>query len=65
MAKRLDPQSLAAARLAVQTFTPDVQPEGAATPVAPAGGWDAAPAPATKPAKSTAAKPAPIKRAER
>jgi localization factor PodJL len=47
VAKRLDPQSLAAARLAIQTFTPETQPEEATSVGAPAGGWDAAPAPKT------------------
>lgn len=45
VAKRLDPQSLAAARLAIQTFTPETQPEEAIATGAPAGGWDTAPAP--------------------
>lgn len=44
VAKRLDPQSLAAARLAVQTFTPEGQPEDAINVATPAGGWDATPA---------------------
>jgi localization factor PodJL len=44
IAKRLDPQSLAAARLAVQTFAPEGQPEDAINVATPAGGWDAAPA---------------------
>ncbi|MFT4279317.1 MAG: hypothetical protein QM576_23465 [Rhodopseudomonas sp.] len=38
--KRLDPQSLAAAKLAVQTFTPEPQPDAAVMVAAPAGGWD-------------------------
>ena len=52
IAKRLDPQSLAAARLAIQTFTPEPQPDDAINVASPAGGWDSAPAPAatTKPA---------------
>lgn len=60
IAKRLDPQSLAAARLAIQTFTPEPQPEDAINVASPAGGWDSAPAPAanTKPA----VKPATSKR---
>jgi localization factor PodJL len=50
VAKRLDPQSLAAAKLAIQTFTPEGQPDDAVNVAAPAGGWDvAAAAPATKP----------------
>ena len=53
IAKRLDPQSLAAAKLAIQTFTPEPQPSDAVNVAAPTGGWDSAtvqPAPA-KPAK--------------
>jgi localization factor PodJL len=51
VAKRLDTQSLAAAKLAVQTFTPEKQPDDAVSVSAPAGGWDAKP-------KKSAAKPA-------
>jgi len=59
IAKRLDVQSQAAARLAIQTFTPEPQPDDAVNVAAPAGGWDSAPAPATgKPG----AKPAASKR---
>ena len=50
MAKRLDTESLAAAKLAVQTFTPEKQPDEAVNVSAPAGGWDATP-------KKSAAKP--------
>ena len=54
IAKRLDPQSLAAAKLATQTFTPEPQPADAINVAAPAGGWDNAQtanaAPAAKPA---------------
>jgi localization factor PodJL len=52
IAKRLDAQSLAAAKLAIQTFTAEPQPDDAANVPTPAGGWDSAPAPAasTKPA---------------
>ncbi len=52
IAKRLDPQSLAAAKLAIQTFTPEPQPSDAINVTSPAGGWDSAPAQAgnTKPA---------------
>lgn len=64
VAKRLDAQSLAAAKLAIQTFVPDTQPEGAAVAAAPAGGWDGA-APAAKPAKTAAPKASSSKRAER
>ncbi|HEY9211292.1 MAG TPA: tetratricopeptide repeat protein, partial [Ancylobacter sp.] len=60
IAKRLDAQSLAAAKLAIQTFTPEPQPDDAANVASPAGGWDSAPqASVTKPA----AKPALTKRA--
>jgi localization factor PodJL len=63
IAKRLDPQSLAAAKLAIQTFTAEPQPNDAINVATPAGGWDngSAPALATKPA----AKPASTKRASR
>ncbi|MGA2055932.1 MAG: hypothetical protein ABSG88_11525 [Bradyrhizobium sp.] len=43
IAKRLDPQSLAAAKLAIQTFTPEPQPDDAVNVAGPAGGWDSAP----------------------
>jgi localization factor PodJL len=59
IAKRLDTQSLAAAKLAIQTFTPEPQPDDAVNVAAPAGGWDSAPA------QATAAKPASTKRAAR
>ena len=63
IAKRLDAQSLAAAKLAIQTFTPEPQPDDAINVASPAGGWDSAPAqvgtakPAAKPVstKRTAA----------
>ena len=58
VAKKLDPQSLAAAKLAIQTFTPEPQPDDAVTVATPAGGWDAAPA---QPVAN--AKPATTKRA--
>lgn len=64
VAKRLDPQSLAAAKLALQTFTAEPQPDDAINVASPAGGWDAAPGPAQvqgKPAKP-AAKPVATKR---
>ncbi len=55
IAKRLDQQSLAAAKLAIQTFTPERQPSDAISVSAPNGGWDAPPAPAGKrPAKPAA-----------
>ncbi|HEY2211919.1 MAG TPA: hypothetical protein VGH62_09950 [Bradyrhizobium sp.] len=61
IAKRLDAQSLAAAKLAIQTFTPEPQPDDAVNVASPAGGWDSAPAQAS-PVKP-AAKPVSIKRA--
>jgi localization factor PodJL len=59
IAKRLDPQSLAAAKLAIQTFTAEPQPDDAINASAPAGGWDNAPT------QTSAAKAAvkPVKRA--
>ena len=42
IAKRLDAQSLAAAKLAIQTFTPEPQPDDAVNVATPAGGWDSA-----------------------
>ncbi len=53
VANRLDPQSLAAAKLAIQTFTPESQPDDAINVAVPAGGWDSAPAQAA-PAKPLA-----------
>jgi localization factor PodJL len=57
IAKRLDPQSLAAAKLAIQTFTAEPQPSDAVNVPTPPGGWDGAtaqPQPAAaKPAKPT------------
>lgn len=51
VASRLDPQALVAARLAVQTFAPESQPEHAVMVRTPPGGWDKASAavPASKP----------------
>jgi len=60
IAKRLDPQSLAAAKLAIQTFTPEPQPDDAINVATPAGGWDSAPAQAST--AKPAAKPAAVKR---
>ncbi len=42
VAARLDAQSLTAAKLAVQTWTADPQPDEAVTVKTPAGGWDGA-----------------------
>ena len=57
VAKRLDAQSLAAAKLATQTFTAESQPDEATSVGAPAGGWEVAgdARPAAKPAKSKSA----------
>jgi localization factor PodJL len=58
VAARLDQQSLAAARLAVKTWTAQPQPDDAINVKVPPGGWDAtaSAAPAAKP-KPPAAKP--------
>jgi localization factor PodJL len=61
IAKRLDAQSLAAAKLAIQTFTSEPQPDDAINVASPAGGWDSAPVQAN--AAKPAAKPASTKRA--
>jgi localization factor PodJL len=58
IAKRLDAQSLAAAKLAIQTFTPEPQPDDAVNVASPAGGWDSSQPQAAKPA----AKPVASKR---
>lgn len=50
VAKRLDPQSLAAAKLAIQTFSAEPQPDDAVNVMAPVGGWDSAPQASAKPA---------------
>lgn len=50
VAKRLDPQSLAAAKLAIQTFSAEPQPDDAVNVPAPNGGWDSAPQATAKPA---------------
>jgi localization factor PodJL len=61
IAKRLDPQSLAAAKLAIQTFTPEQQPDDAVNVPTPPGGWDSAAVPAA--VAKPAAKPVLTKRA--
>ncbi|MET4725645.1 localization factor PodJL [Bradyrhizobium japonicum] len=58
VAKRLDPQSLAAAKLAIQTFSAEPQPDDAVNVPAPNGGWDSAPQANAK----TAPKPVATKR---
>ena len=64
VAKRLDAQSLAAAKLAIQTFVAEPQPDDAVNVGTPPGGWDRAAAPSTA-AKSSSARPALIRRASR
>jgi localization factor PodJL len=64
VAKRMDAQSLAAAKLAIQTFTAEPQPEDAVIVATPPGGWD------SSSTQTTSAKPVvkplgPIKRASR
>lgn len=57
VAKRLDPPSLAAAKLAVQTFVVTPQPSDAVSVPGPAGGWDSAAAkPRAKPAPGKSAR---------
>jgi localization factor PodJL len=60
IAKRLDAQSLAAAKLAIQTFTAEPQPDDAINVATPAGGWDSAPVQAST--AKPAAKPVATKR---
>ncbi|OIQ66582.1 localization factor PodJL [mine drainage metagenome] len=60
IAKRLDAQSLAAAKLAIQTFTSEPQPDDAINVASPAGGWDSAPSQAST--AKPAAKPVSTKR---
>src|SRR5262249_15793688 len=50
IAKRLDAQSLAAANLAIQTFTAEPQPDDAVNVAAPQGGWDSTSTSTAKPA---------------
>lgn len=52
---RLNQQTLVAARLAVQTFVPEREPEEATSLRAPPGGWDRAPATPVKPKKRSPA----------
>jgi localization factor PodJL len=58
----LDPQTLAAARLAVQAFTPEREPDEVTNLRVPPGGWDRATAavrPPAKPKRQTPASTAP------
>jgi localization factor PodJL len=61
VASHLDPQSLAAARLAVKTWTAQPQPDDAINVKTPPSGWDAtaSAAPAAKPKPPAAKTPAP------
>jgi localization factor PodJL len=63
VAKRLDPQSLAVAKQAVQMFVAKSQPDDAVNVASPAGGWDSATAksPTKTTAKTTAARSASAK----
>jgi localization factor PodJL len=65
IAKRLDAQSLAAAKLAIQTFTAEPQPDDAVNAAAPPGGWDLAPSGGTTSAVKPGVKPIATKRASR
>jgi len=49
VAARLDPRTLAAAKLAAQTFTAEREPDEATNLKAPPGGWDRTPAAPVKP----------------
>jgi localization factor PodJL len=53
---RLDKQTLMTAKLAVQSFVPDHEPEDATSLKAPPGGWDHAPAPQAKPRRHVPAR---------
>ncbi|HVG51394.1 MAG TPA: hypothetical protein VM867_07170 [Xanthobacteraceae bacterium] len=52
VAKRLDAPALASVRAAVQSWTPEVQPDDAVTVKTPPGGWDGTGAPAASKNKS-------------
>jgi localization factor PodJL len=53
VAKRMDQAALSAGRLAIQTYVPLTQPDGAVTVAPPPGGWDGEP---VKTAKSAPAR---------
>ena len=59
VAARLDQQTLTAAKLAVQTFVADREPEDATNLKAPPGGWDHTPAAPAKPRRHSPAAQAP------
>jgi localization factor PodJL len=58
VAARLDPQTLMAAKLAVQTFMPEREPDDAVNLRVPSGGWDRPPAQPAKARPRAAASPA-------
>jgi localization factor PodJL len=60
VAKRLDPPALATAKLAVQAFVPQPQPEAATAVKLPAG-WDAAASNPTDPAQAKPKRNAPVR----
>jgi localization factor PodJL len=60
IARRLDGQSLAAAKLAIQTFAPEPQPDDAINVAVPAGGWEGAAEPSVT--AKPPGKPASLKR---
>lgn len=53
VAKRMDQAALSAGRLAIQTYVPLTQPEGAVTVAPPAGGWDGEPVKTAKSAQKS------------
>jgi localization factor PodJL len=59
VATRLDPQTLMAARLAVQTFTAQREPEEAVSIKSPPGGWDRATAVAQPKKPKSRSRPSP------
>jgi localization factor PodJL len=61
VAKRLDPPSLATAKLAVRAFVPQPQPEAATAVTLPPGGWDAASSSATQSAPAKPKRNAPVR----
>jgi localization factor PodJL len=52
VAKRLDAQTLAAMQAAIQSWTPELQPDEAVTVKPPPGGWDAASSPTASKTKA-------------
>ena len=61
VAGRLDQSTLMAAKLAVQTFTPEREPEAATNLKAPPGGWDRTPAAAAQALRTKPRAPAPLR----